>query len=169
VFVFAPIPCKTPRPSLGRRIRHIGTLFCVFVCMVSTSWSLTLTLADPVSSKMPDGSRIRFMDESSGRVYHATVHTHRARNFLRRGSVRFEFDEPVTIVKAEGVVTSGGKKQIIVLGSLPLVAKLADDAVDGAVGAGKARWVALGAAVITLEVMNGGNVNLKPGYKVEVY
>ena len=134
----------------------------------ATLGAQTLTLVDPVSSKMPDGSRVRFADASNGRVYHASVHTHKAKNFLRRGSVRFEFDEPVTITKAEGVMKSGRKKKIIVLGSLPLIAKVADDAVDGALGAGKARWVAATAAVITLLFMNGGNVNLEPGYRVEV-
>jgi hypothetical protein len=155
--------------TLAQRVRKLGFWMCVVMCLVTTTWSMTLTLVDPVTSKMPEGTRVRFMDESSGHVYCATVHTHKAKNFLRRGSVRFEFEEPVTITKDEGVVKSSRKKQIIVLGSVPLIAKLADDSVDETIGATKARYVALGAAVITLGIMNGGNVKLKPGYKVEVF
>src|SRR3974390_1926614 len=96
--------------TLVHSVRRLGYLFCVFAVLVSTSWSLTLTLADPVSSTMPDGSHIRFMDEASGTVYHATVHTHKAKNFLRRGSIRFEFEEPITITKNKRGVKAGSKK-----------------------------------------------------------
>ena len=60
------------------------------------------------------------------------------------------------------------KKQIILLGTTPLIAKIADDAVDTSIGAGKARLVAAGAAGIALLFMNGGNITLKPGYRLKV-
>jgi hypothetical protein len=41
-------------------------------------------------------------------------------------------------------------------------------AVDTSIGAGKARLVAAGAAGIALLFMNGGNITLKPGYKLKV-
>ena len=60
------------------------------------------------------------------------------------------------------------RKQIILLGTTPLIAKVIDDAVDTSIGPGKARLVALGGVGVALCFMNGGNITLKPGYKLTV-
>jgi hypothetical protein len=128
-----------------------------------------LTLLTPVSSKMPTGSEFRAVD-GSGRVYAGTLITRPARRFLRRGSVLLRFYEPMHVVTndPEGVIRAGRKKQVILLGTTPLIAKIADDSVDGAIGGGKARFVALGASILFMALVKGGEVHLKPGDKLEV-
>lgn len=129
----------------------------------------TLTLLTPVSSKMPTGSEFRAVDDS-GKVYAGTVVARAARRFLRRGSVMLRFSDPVHLINAdpEGVIRPGRKRQLIFLGSTPLIAKIADDSVDGAIGGGKSRLVALGASILFLGLVKGGDVHLKVGDKLEV-
>ncbi len=109
----------------------------------------TLTLLTPVSSRMPTGSEFRAVD-ASGKVYVGTVIAQPARRFLRRGSVLLRFADPVRLVNSdpEGVIRPSPNKQLIFLGTTPLIAKIADDSVDGAIGGGKARFVALGASIL---------------------
>ena len=128
-----------------------------------------LTLLTAVSSKMPSGSEFRAVDDS-GKVYAGTVVAKPARRFLRRGYVLLRFYEPVHVVNSdpEGVIRPGRKKQLILLGTTPLIAKIADDSVDAAIGGGRARWVALGASVLFMALLKGGEVHLKPGDKLEV-
>jgi hypothetical protein len=49
-----------------------------------------------------------------------------------------------------------------------LIAKIADDSVDSAIGGGKARFVALGASILFMAFVKGGEVHLKPGDQLEV-
>ena len=128
-----------------------------------------LTLLTPVSSKMPTGSEFRAVDKS-GKVYVGTLITRPARRFLRRGSVLLRFYDPVHLVNSdpEGVIRAGRKKQLILLGTTPLIAKIADDSVDSAIGGGKARFVALGTSILFMAFVKGGEVHLKPGDQLEV-
>ena len=128
-----------------------------------------LTLLTPVSSKMPTGSEFRAVD-SSGRIHAGTLITRPARRFLRRGSVLLRFYEPMHVVTSdpEGVIRAGREKQLILLGTTPLIAKIADDSVDSVIGGGKARWVALGASILFMALVKGGEVHLKPGDTLEV-
>ena len=143
-----------------------------FACLAisAPAQSFDVTLMNEVSSKMTSGTAFRAKDEVSGKVYTGRVITQKARNFLRRGWIRLSFDQPIRLVDSsgEGVMHPSRKKQIILLGTTPLIAKIADDAVDTSIGAGKARLVAAGAAGIALLFMNGGNITLKPGYKLKV-
>jgi hypothetical protein len=118
---------------------------------------------------MPTGSEFRAVD-GVGKVYAGTLITRPARRFLRRGSVLLRFHDPVHLVNSdpEGVIRAGHKRQIILVATTPLIAKIADDSVDGAIGGGKARFVALGASILFMALVKGGEVHLKPGDKLEV-
>ena len=145
--------------------------FCfLMLAMTASAQSFHVTLMNEVSSKMKSGESFTAKDEASGKVYTGRIITQRARNFLRRGWIRLSFDQPIRLVdpNGEGTMHPSRKKQLILLGTTPLIAKIADDAVDVSIGAGKARLVAAGAAGIALFFMNGGNITLKPGYKLQV-
>lgn len=139
------------------------------VVLSAASLAQPLTLLTPVSSKMPTGSEFRAVDRE-GKIYAGTLIARPARRFLRRGSVLLRFYDPVHVVNGdpEGVIRAGRKKQLILLGTTPLIAKIADDSVDTAIGGGKARFVALGASVLFMALVKGGEVHLKPGDKLEV-
>ena len=142
----------------------------VSIVLLSTiATAQSLTLLTPVSSKMPTGSEFRAGD-NRGKVYVGTLITKPARRFLRRGSVLLRFYDPVHVVNSdpEGVIRAGRKKQLIFLGATPLIAKIADDSVDSAIGGGKARFVALGASILFMAFVKGGEVHLKPGDQLEV-
>jgi hypothetical protein len=145
-------------------------IFLVLVAACASGQSFKLTLMNEVSSKMKSGEAFSAKDEASGEVYTGRIITQKARNVLRRGWIRLSFDQPIRLVdpNGEGVLHPGRKKQLILLGTTPLIAKIADDAVDVSIGAGKARLVAAGAVVVALLFMNGGNITLKPGYKLTV-
>jgi hypothetical protein len=139
------------------------------VALSLASVAQPLTLLTPINSKMPSGSEFRAVD-GTGRIYAGTLITRPARRFLRRGSVLLRFYDPVHVVNSdpEGVIRAGRKKQLIFLGTTPLIAKIVDDSVDGAIGGGKSRFVALGASILFIALVKGGEVHLKPGDKLEV-
>ena len=152
-------------------MRRIAGTVCIFALAIAArAQSFDLILVNEVSSKMASGTVFTARDEASGKVYTGRVITQKARNFLRRGWIRLSFDQPIRVVdpNGEGVLHPHRKKQIILLGTTPLIAKIADDAVDTSIGAGKGRLVAAGAVVVALLFMNGGNITLKPGYKIKV-
>ncbi len=144
-------------------------ILALLVLLSTASLAQPLTLLTPVSSKMPSGSEFRAAD-SAGKVYAGTLITRPARRFLRRGSVLLRFYDPVHVVNSdpEGVIRAGRKQQVVLLGTTPVIAKIADDSVDGAIGGGKARFVALGASILFMALVKGGEVHLKPGDKLEV-
>jgi hypothetical protein len=154
-----------------RTLLKVCGAFCFLLIIVAApAQSFHVTLMNEVSSKMKSGESFTAKDETSGRVYTGRVITQRARNFLRRGWIRLSFDQSIRLVdpNGEGVMHPNRKKQLILLGTTPLIAKIADDTVDASLGAGKARLVAAGAAGVALFFMNGGNITLKPGYKLQV-
>jgi len=57
---------------------------------------------------------------------------------------------------------------LILLGTTPLIAKIADDSVDSVIGGGKARFVALVASILFMALVKGGEVRLNPGDTLEV-
>ncbi len=144
-------------------------ILALVVVLSAASLAQPLTLLTPINSNMPSGSEFRAVD-GAGRIYAGTLVTRPARRFLRRGSVLLRFYDPVHVVNSdpEGMIRAGRKKQVILLGTTPLIAKIADDSVDGAIGGGKARFVALGASVLFMALVKGGEVHLKPGDKLEV-
>ncbi len=149
-------------------MRTITKLVCL-LAISALAAAQPLTLLTPISSKMPSGTEFRAVDDC-GKVYAGTVIAHPARRFLRRGSVLLRFSDPVHLVNsdAEGVIRPGRKRQFVLLGSTPLIAKIADDSVDGVIGGGKSRFVSLGASFLFLAIFKGGEVHLKPGDKLEI-
>lgn len=126
------------------------------------------TLLTKASSKMGDGSAFSCIADS-GKTHKGILVTERAKNFFRRGTLMFRFDEPFSVVgSSEGRFQANRKMQAITLGTALSAAKIADDSVEGAIGAGKARYVGLGAAMISMFCLRGGEVTLKPGYKLEI-
>ena len=80
------------------------------------------------------------------------------------------FDDPVVPVTKdpEGVFRAGNKLRLLKLGGSLVAAKLADDAVDGTIGAGKARYVALGVAAALIIFQKGGEAKLHKGDTIDV-
>jgi hypothetical protein len=80
------------------------------------------------------------------------------------------FDEPVVAVTkdAEGIFRAGNKIRLLKLGASLAAAKLADDAVDGAIGAIKARYVGLAAGVALMALQRGGEAKLHKGDTIEI-
>jgi hypothetical protein len=151
-------------------MRKAGLLFALLMFVVSAR-AETGTLLTLATSRMATGTAFRIRGNDSNIVYTGTLVTHRAKNFFRRGSLAFKFDQAHTTSlnsRSEGVLKKGRKKQIVVLAASSLAAKLADDSVDGTIGAGKARYVGAASALAMMLFTNGGDVRLKPGFQVEI-
>ena len=149
----------------------IGFLLTFLISMVAIGETQTvpLTLLVDVSSKLPTGTRFRARD-SAGRIYHGHVVTHPAKRFLRRGSMILVFDEDVAPVTKdpEGIFRAGNKIRLLKLGGSLAAAKLADDAVDGAIGATKARYVGAAVSAALIIFQKGGEATLHVGDTIEV-
>ena len=143
--------------------------FVIVLVTISDAQTLTLTLLEDLSSQLPPGTGFTAVD-STGKIYHGHVVTHPARRLLRRGSMRLVFDDPVLPVTMdrEGVLRAGNKMRLLKLGGSLLAAKLADDAVDGAIGASKARYVAVGVAAALIIFQKGGEAKLHKGDTIDV-
>jgi len=149
---------------------RIGFLLTwVIASAVSEAQTTTLTLLEDLSSKLPTGTVFTAKD-AAGKVYSGHLVTHPARRLLRRGSMSLVFDEPVVPVTKdrEGVFRAGNKMRLLKLGGSVAAAKLADDAVDGAIGAGKARYVAVGVAAALIILQKGGEAKLHKGDTIDV-
>jgi hypothetical protein len=145
-------------------------LTCIFALgTISEAQTATLTLLEDLSSKLPTGTAFTARD-AAGKVYKGRVVTHPARRVLRRGSMSLVFDDPVVPVTKdpEGVFRAGNKMRLLKLGGSLAAAKLADDAVDGAIGASKARYVAVGVAAALIIFQKGGEATLHKGDTIEV-
>jgi hypothetical protein len=102
--------------------------------------------------------------------YRGHVVTHPARRFLRRGSMILVFDDPVVPVtnNNEGVFRAANKMRLLKFGGSLAAAKLADDAVDGAIGATKAQYVAAGVGAALILFQEGGEVKFLAGDTIDV-
>ena len=129
--------------------------------------TITLTLQRDLSSKLPTGALFTATD-SAGKVYRGHVVTRPARRLLRRGSMRLVFDDPVVPVANEGVFRAGNKMRLLKLSASLAAAKLADDAVDGAIGATKARYVGAGVSAALIVFQKGGEATLHIGDTIDV-
>ncbi len=80
------------------------------------------------------------------------------------------FDDPVVPITndREGVVRAGNKMRLLKLGGSLALGKLVDDSVDGAIGATKARYIGIGAAVGLAFFQKGGEAKLHAGDTIEV-
>ena len=113
---------------------RIGLLLTCLIALdaISEAQTITLTLQEDLSSKLPTGTVFTARD-AVGKVYSGHLVTHPARRLLRRGSMSLVFDDPVVPVTKdpEGVFRAGNKMRLLKLGGSLAAAKLADDAVDG--------------------------------------
>ena len=134
---------------------------------ISEAQTVTLTLQEDLSSKLPTGTGFTAKDPT-GKVYHGHVATHPARRLLRPGSMRLVFDDPVVPVTNEGVFRAGNKMRLLKLGGSIAAVKLADDAVDTAIGATKARYVAVAVATGLIVLQKGGEAKVRKGDTVDV-
>jgi hypothetical protein len=148
---------------------RIGFLLTCLIApsAISGAQTVTVTLREDLSSKLATGSVFTARD-SSGRVYHGHVVTRPARRLLRQGSMRLVFDDPVVPVKNEGLFRAGNKMRLLKLGGALAAAKLADDAVDGAIGATKARYVGVAASAALIIFQKGSEAKLHKGDTVDV-
>lgn len=151
------------------RVVLIPPLLTIMLFGTSSAQMTKLVLQEDVTSKLPTGTTFTAMD-SAGKIYHGHVVTHPARRFLRRGSMNLVFDEPLLAVTKdpEGVFRAGNKMRLLKLGGSLAAAKLADDAVDGTIGATKARYVGLAAGAALMIFQKGGEAKLHKGDTIEV-
>jgi hypothetical protein len=141
----------------------------VVLATVSAAQTTTLTLTADLSSRLPTGTGFTAKD-ASGKVYEGYLVTHRARRMLRSGSMILVFTDPVVPVAKdpEGVIRGGNKMRLLKLGGSLAAAKLADDAIDGAVGASKARYFAAGVSAMLIALQKGEEAKLHAGDTIEV-
>jgi hypothetical protein len=123
----------------------------------ASSWMVTGT---PFSVKCPSG------------VYTGTLISTPARRFFRRGHLVLKFDEPVAAVaqkNGEGVFKPSRGKQVtsmLLSGGSGIGTK---DLTDGLSGAIFKSWMLIPITFGVLAVFeNGGDVNLKPGFKLHI-
>ncbi len=152
-------------------MQKIGFLLTCVLSLgtIGEAQTVTVSLLEDLSSKLPTGTAFTARDPA-GKVYTGHVVTHPARRLLRRGSMILVFDDPVVPVTKdrEGVLRAGNKMRLLKLAGSLVAAKLADDAVDGAIGATKARYVAAGVSVALMVFQKGGEATLHKGDTIDV-
>ncbi|HSB77088.1 MAG TPA: hypothetical protein VLC12_15630 [Terriglobales bacterium] len=149
-------------------------LFSLLVILAASAGSpaqnITLRLRQDLSSKMPSGTPFTATDPSSGKLYRGYVITHPARRMLRHGSMILVFTDPVVPVThdREGVFRGSNKVRLLKLGGSIAAGKLADDAVDGTIGAARARYLGTLVSAALLALQKGGEARLHAGDTIEV-
>jgi len=157
--------------SIFKSMSRAGILFTCVIALgtISKAQNVTLNLLEDLSSKLPTGTAFTARD-AAGKIYNGHVVTRPAKRCLRRGSMVLVFDDPVVPVTKdpEGVIRAGNKMRLLKLSGSLAAAKLADDAVDGAIGAGKARYVGAAVSAALIILQKGGEATLHKGDTVEV-
>ena len=151
--------------------RILFAVMLVFaVSTFSDAQTTTLTLLEDLSSKMATGTPFTAKDASSGKLCKGYVVTHPARRLLRPGSMILVFTDPIVPVTKdrEGVFKGGNKMRLLKLGGSIAAGKLADDAVDGAIGATKARYFGTAISAAFMIFQKGGEAKLHAGDTIEV-
>jgi hypothetical protein len=146
--------------------------FLTLVIALSTighAQTVTLTVLQDLSSKLKTGTPFTAQD-AAGKLYTGHVVTRSAQRLLRRGSMTLVFDDPVVPITndREGIFRAGNKMRLLKLGGSLAAAKLADDAVDGAIGPAKARYVGAAAAAALIVFQKGGEAKLHKGDTIDV-
>ena len=123
----------------------------------ASSWMLTGT---PFSVKCPSG------------VYTGTLIATSARHYFKRGHLVLKFDQPVAAIapkNSEGVFQAGHGQQIanmFLAGGSGIGSK---DITDGLSGVVFKSWYMIPITFTTIALFEkGGDVNLKPGYQIQV-
>jgi len=147
-------------------------LFPLILFLISKAAAAeTCKLATYASSWMATGTPFSVQCESG--TYSGHLVATPARRFFRRGYLRLVFDQPVTVatgkVSDEGKLQPGRGKQIasmLMAGGVGIGAK---DLTDGLSGAIFKSWYMIPISCVSLAFFStGGDVLLKPGYKIEV-
>lgn len=143
--------------------------FVIGVGVLGCAQTMTLTLQEDLNSRLPTGTQFTAKD-AAGKVYRGHLVTHPARRFLRRGSMRLVFDEPIVAVNTdnEGVFRAGNKMRLLKLGESIAAGKIVDDAIDSTIGATKARYVGIAATTSLIIFQKGGEAKLYKGDTVVV-
>lgn len=139
----------------------IATAASAETCEFATYASSWMATGTPFSVKCPSGD------------YSGSLVATPAKRFFRRGHLMLKFDEPVMVhtkrEKDEGKIQAGRGKQIASMlmdGGVGIGAK---DLTDGLSGVVYKSWYAIPISAVTLSFFSkGGDVNLKPGDKLEV-
>jgi hypothetical protein len=137
----------------------------------STAFAETCTLESYASSWMATGTP--FSVKCPSGVYSGHLVTVSARRFFRRGHLRLAFDQPLAVetknAADEGKIQPGRGRQIanmLLDGGAGIGSK---DLTDGLSGAVFKSWYMIPISCVTLAFFsNGGDVNLKPGYPLEI-
>jgi hypothetical protein len=130
-------------------------------CSLQTYASSWMATSTPFSVTCPSGA------------YSGTLITTPARRFFRRGHMMLKFDQPVMVQSRneseEGKIQPGRGRQIASMlmdGGVGIGTK---DLTDGLSGAVYKSWYAIPVSCVTLSFFSkGGDVNLKPGSKLEI-
>jgi hypothetical protein len=147
-------------------------LFALSIFLISgAAFAESCTLQTYASSWMATGTP--FSVKCPSRVYTGSLVATPARRFFRRGHMMLRFDQPVTVhsknATDEGKFQSGRGKQItgmLMAGGVGIGAK---DLTDGLSGVVFKSWYMVPISCVTLAFFSkGGDVNLKPGDKLEV-
>ena len=147
LFLGALIPCAAPAAAE--------------TCTLDTYASSWMATGTPFSVSCPSG-------KYSGHLVAAP-----ARRFFRRGSLRLVFDQPVAVstskLQNEGKIQLGHGRQIVNILTTGGTGIGAKDITDGLSGAIFKSWYMIPASCVALAFFsNGGDVLLKPGYKLEI-
>jgi hypothetical protein len=147
-------------------------LLALSILLISTAaFAESCTLQTYASSWMATGTAFSVKCPSGD--YSGTLVTSPARRFFRRGHMMLKFSQPVTVrlkkTSDEGRFQAGHGKQIasmLMAGGVGIGAK---DLTDGLSGVVFKSWYMIPISCGTLSFFSkGGDVDLKPGFKLEV-
>ena len=150
----------------------VKALFVLAVILISNAaFAETCTLQTYASSWMATGTP--FSVKCPSGVYSGHLVSTRARRFFRRGHMMLAFDQPVALhsknERDEGRIQTGRGRQIanmLMDGGVGIGTK---DLTDGLSGAVFKSWYMIPVSCVALAFFsNGGDVNLKPGDKLEI-
>lgn len=139
----------------------LSTMASAETCKLQTYASSWMATGTPFSVACPSG------------VYSGILVATPARRFFRRGHLILKFNQPVTVLSKnpldEGKIQAGRGRQIANLLMDGGVGVGAKDLTDGLSGAVYKSWYAIPISFVALAFFStGGDVNLKPGLKLEV-
>ncbi len=150
----------------------MGKFLALAVFLVcSTVFAETCTLQTYASSWMVTGTP--FSVKCPSGVYSGHLVSTRARRFFRRGHMMLTFDQPVMVRSKneldEGKIQAGRGRQIANMLTTGGVGIGTKDLTDGLSGVVFKSWYMIPVSCVTLAFFsNGGDVNLKPGDKLEI-
>jgi len=156
---------------LGTRFQATRILAVAIFLLSSAAFAETCTLQTYASSWMATGTP--FSVKCPSGQYSGTLVATRSRRFFRRGHMMLKFDQPMMVHSKkesdEGKIQPGRSKQIASMlmdGGVGIGAK---DLTDGLSGVVYKSWYMIPISCVTLSFFSkGGDVNLKPGDKLEL-